>query len=67
MRCELAIVGAGPAGLTAAIEAAKWGVKVMVIHEAIEAGGQLTKQTHKFFGGKEHRAGVRGIVLPRSW
>jgi thioredoxin reductase len=60
---ELAVVGGGPAGLSAAIEAARAGVRVMVIDENERAGGQLFKQIHKFFGSKEHRAGVRGIDI----
>jgi len=60
---ELGIVGAGPAGLCAAIEAAKLGVKVMVVDENSSAGGQLFKQIHKFFGSQEHKAGKRGISI----
>jgi len=60
---ELAIVGAGPAGLSAAIEAARAGVEVTVIDENAKPGGQLFKQIHKFFGSKEHRAGVRGFTI----
>jgi thioredoxin reductase len=60
---DLAIVGAGPAGLSAAIEAAKAGVEVIVFDENQKAGGQLFKQIHKFFGSKTHQAGVRGIDI----
>lgn len=61
---EFVVVGAGVAGLSAAIEARKAGAKdVIVIEEAAEPGGQLIKQTHKFFGGQEHRAGQRGIDI----
>ena len=60
---DLAIVGAGPAGLGAAIEAAKAGAKVTVIDENAKPGGQLFKQIHKFFGSEEHRAGVRGVDI----
>lgn len=60
---ELAIVGGGPAGLAAAIEAAKAGVKVTLVDENARPGGQLFKQIHKFFGSKEHYAGVRGIDI----
>jgi NADPH-dependent 2,4-dienoyl-CoA reductase/sulfur reductase-like enzyme len=63
MNCDVAVIGAGPAGLSAAIEAAKCGAKVILIDEAVEPGGQLCKQTHKFFGGKEHKAGIRGIDI----
>ena len=60
---ELAIVGAGPAGLSAAIEAAKAGARVTVIDENAKPGGQLFKQIHKFFGSEEHKAGMRGIDI----
>ncbi len=62
-QCELLVIGGGPAGLSAAIQAAKAGAKVIVVEANAEAGGQLVKQTHKFFGSKEHRAGTRGIVI----
>lgn len=57
---ELVVVGAGPAGLSAAIEAARQGVKVTVLDENLAPGGQLFKQIHKFFGSQEHWAGTRG-------
>ena len=60
---EFAVVGAGPAGLSAAIEAAQAGVRVLLIDENERPGGQLFKQIHKFFGSKAHRAGVRGIDI----
>ncbi|MDR3591474.1 MAG: NAD(P)/FAD-dependent oxidoreductase [Negativicutes bacterium] len=60
---EIAVVGAGPAGLSAAVEAAKLGAQVLVLDENYKPGGQLFKQIHKFFGSREHRAGVRGINL----
>ena len=60
---ELAVVGAGPAGLGAAIEAAKRGVKVAVFDENRRPGGQLVKQLHKFFGSSDHLAGKRGFDI----
>jgi thioredoxin reductase len=63
MKCELAVVGAGPAGLCAAVEAAKRGVEVTLIDENLKAGGQLFKQIHRFFGSEEHLAGIRGITI----
>lgn len=60
---EMVVVGGGPAGLAAAIEAAKRGVNVLVIDSNLTAGGQLFKQIHKFFGSSAHRAGVRGIDI----
>ena len=60
---ELAIVGGGPAGLCAALKAANHGVQVALFDREPRLGGQLIKQTHKFFGSQEHRAGVRGIKI----
>jgi NADPH-dependent 2,4-dienoyl-CoA reductase/sulfur reductase-like enzyme len=63
MNDELVIIGAGPAGLCAAIEAAKCGVRVLVIDENDQPGGQLFLQTHKFFGSRHHMAGIRGFQI----
>ncbi len=60
---EILVVGAGPAGLSAAIEAAKCGAEVLVVDENSKPGGQLFKQIHKFFGSRRHKAGVRGIDI----
>ena len=62
-RYEVIIVGAGPAGLSAAIEAARKGLKVVVFDENDKPGGQLFKQIHKFFGSKEHHAKIRGYKI----
>ena len=60
---DIAVIGAGPAGLSAAIEAAKTGAKVLLADENRLPGGQLFKQIHKFFGSKEHLAGTRGYEI----
>lgn len=62
-RYDLIIVGAGPAGLSAAIEAAEKGLEVVVFDENAKPGGQLFKQIHKFFGSKEHKAKIRGFKI----
>ena len=62
-RYDLIVVGAGPAGLSAAIQAAKYGVHVAVFDENAAPGGQLFKQIHKFFGSKEHHAKTRGFII----
>ncbi|MGQ9569546.1 MAG: NAD(P)/FAD-dependent oxidoreductase [Thermodesulfovibrionales bacterium] len=63
MSYQLVIIGAGPAGLSAAIQASSLGVRVLVIDENDRAGGQLFLQTHKFFGSKLHMAGIRGFQI----
>ena len=65
-KSQLVVVGAGPAGLAASIEAAGAGVNVALLDENDRPGGQLFKQIHKFFGSHEHRAGVRGAVGTHS-
>ncbi len=60
---DAVIIGAGPAGLCASIEAASYGVKCLVIDENQETGGQLRKQIHKFFGSSSHFAGKRGFEI----
>jgi sarcosine oxidase subunit alpha len=64
VKTELLVVGGGPAGLAAADTAASLGLEVLLIDEGRSLGGQLVKQTHKFFGSGEHYAGVRGIDIP---
>ncbi len=62
-QCEMLVIGGGPAGLSAAIEAAEAGVKVIIVDANEKAGGQLFKQIHKFFGSSMHRAGIRGMNI----
>jgi len=50
IECDLAVVGAGPAGLMSARVAAEQGLKVIVIDERPIAGGQFYKQL-----GKSHQ------------
>lgn len=64
-RVDLAIIGGGPAGLEAAIVASELGVRPVLIDENPRLGGQLSKQTHMFFGSKEHYCGVRGVDIAR--
>jgi len=61
---EVLIIGGGPAGLSAARQAVKAGCKTTLIDDAFDLGGQLVKQTHKFFGSEMEYAGVRGIKIP---
>lgn len=63
---EILIIGAGPAGISAAIEAAKSGARVTVVDENATVGGQLYKQIHKFFGSAENSAGMRGFEIAQK-
>jgi thioredoxin reductase len=60
---DVIVIGGGPAGLGAAVEAARLGAKTLLIDENSRPGGQLFKQIHKFFGSKEHYAGTRGFNI----
>ena len=60
---DIAVIGAGSAGLSAAYQAASAGADVLVIDENHLPGGQLFKQIHKFFGSRAHQAGTRGFQI----
>jgi len=64
-KVEILIIGGGPAGLCAAISAASLGAKVLVVERDDLPGGQLVKQTHKFFGSEKLYAGERGLDIGR--
>ncbi|WP_457751172.1 FAD-dependent oxidoreductase [Thermococcus sp.] len=65
VRADIGIIGGGPAGLMAAIHAADAGASVVLLDENPMLGGQLVKQTHKFFGKREQFAGVRGVEIAK--
>ncbi len=46
-KCDLAIIGAGPAGMAAAAEAAALGLSVTVLDEQPRAGGQIYRDVDK--------------------
>ncbi len=60
---DIIVIGGGPAGMMATINAADHGANVILIDENPLLGGQLVKQTHKFFGKREQFAGVRGTKI----
>jgi sarcosine oxidase subunit alpha len=60
---EIAVIGGGPAGMCAALTAAKQGAKVSLFDSDKKLGGQLIKQTHRFFGSEKEHAGTRGIQI----
>lgn len=66
LHVDVLVVGAGPAGLCAGIESANHGASVLIVDENQCVGGQLIKQTHKFFGSKQERAGTRGIDIAKE-
>jgi NADPH-dependent 2,4-dienoyl-CoA reductase/sulfur reductase-like enzyme/Fe-S-cluster-containing hydrogenase component 2/bacterioferritin-associated ferredoxin len=64
LEVECLIIGGGPAGLSAAIELGKAGVRTLVVDDKHRLGGKLVLQTHKFFGSIDAcYAGTRGIDI----
>lgn len=63
---DVAIIGAGPAGLVAACEVARKGGSAAIFDENAKPGGQLFKQIHKFFGSSSHSAGMRGMDIGQT-
>ncbi len=63
LKPDVLVVGAGPAGLSAGIEARRLGAEVLLIDDKQRPGGQLVKQTHMFFGSRLERAGIRGFDI----
>jgi sarcosine oxidase subunit alpha len=61
---DLAVIGAGPAGLEAALAARQAGVeRVIVFDDKAYLGGQLKLQTHTFFGNQSLGASLRGFEI----
>lgn len=64
MKVPVLIIGGGPAGLSAAIELGKLGIKTLLVDDKSRLGGKLVLQTHRFFGSKDVvYAGTRGIDI----
>lgn len=64
---DVLVIGAGPAGLSAAVELGRLGVPTLLVDDKREPGGKLVLQTHKFFGSVEDsQAGTRGIRIGRK-
>lgn len=63
MEADVLIIGGGPAGLSAAKVLGENGANVIVVTDHFKLGGQLVKQTHKFFGSVDFYGGVRGFRI----
>lgn len=59
-RIDLAIIGAGPAGMAAAATAAEAGLSVCLLDEQPRAGGQIYRDV-------ERAAGLRGDILGKDY
>jgi sarcosine oxidase subunit alpha len=58
------IIGGGPAGMSAAIQLAQYGIRVLLVDDKARLGGKLVLQTHRFFGSVDAvYAGTRGIDI----
>lgn len=64
-KADIAVIGGGPAGLMAALTAARAGASVLLLERDSHLGGQLVKQTHKFFGSEKQHASVRGTEIAK--
>jgi sarcosine oxidase subunit alpha len=75
--CEVLVVGAGPAGLAAALAASESGKRVMLVDEGAEPGGALLHEVTSAIGGVPAQAWVADalatldarenvVVLPRT-
>jgi len=64
VRTPVLIVGAGPAGLSAADRLGRFGITGIIVDDKPEPGGKLTLQTHAFFGSVSAcYAGTRGMQI----
>lgn len=63
LHAEVAVIGGGPAGMTAALEVAKAGARVVLIDENHDLGGHLRFQTRSFNVDGEQ---IRGYELARK-
>lgn len=62
---QVLIIGAGPAGLKAAQMACEAGLQTILVDRDTALGGQLRKQTHKFFGSQAQYAHMRGTAIAK--
>lgn len=64
IKTRVLIVGAGPAGLSAADKLAQHDIGGIIVDDKLEPGGKLTLQTHAFFGSVSAcYAGTRGMQI----
>ncbi len=61
VHCDLLVIGAGPAGLSAALAAARAGARVILADEDFHIGGRLNSETYRIDDspGAEWASGIR--------
>ncbi|MBR2980887.1 MAG: (2Fe-2S)-binding protein, partial [Odoribacter sp.] len=67
-KCDVVIIGAGPAGLSARETLLEKGVNCVIVDNNDTIGGQFNMQTHQFFFFEEkHRfGGMRGFDIAQN-
>lgn len=63
MKTDLLIIGAGPAGINAALTADAAGAKVILVDESLQPGGQLRQQTQFFSNLPKNKKKTTGTSL----
>lgn len=63
MEADLLVIGAGPAGISAALTTERSGADVVLIDESFSLGGQLRQQTQYFSNLPEKYENDSGISL----
>jgi NADPH-dependent 2,4-dienoyl-CoA reductase/sulfur reductase-like enzyme/Fe-S-cluster-containing hydrogenase component 2 len=64
IKIPVLIIGAGPTGMSAAIDLGKMGIKCIICDDKQVLGGKLSLQTHNFFGSiRDCFAGSRGMDI----
>ena len=66
LHCDLLIIGAGPAGLTAALEAGRSGARVIFADEDFLPGGRLNAETHEVDGTSGADWAAKAVAELRS-
>ncbi len=62
--CDVAVVGAGPAGLAAALAAGRSGARVILVEADRELGGSLLRRPGQIESGRVERAAAELAALP---